>query len=438
MSELPVPPPAPAAVPTAWVRNTVLFLTGQTVSLLGSSLVQYAVLWHLTLQSRSGLVLTAAMVAGFLPQAVMSVFGGVWADRHNRKWLLIGADATIAAATLVLALVLITGFEGLWPVYLILAIRSLGAGVQMPAVGALLPQIVPTDQLVRVNGINTALQSSLTLLAPALAAAIYAALELQAVLLVDVSTAVIGIALVAVIPVATLPSADTRAGYFADVIEGLRYARADAVIRRVLVVYTIVFVLAAPASFLTPLLIVRTFGDEIWMLTANELAFGIGMLSGGAVIAFTGKGHDRLRMLLGGSLGFAVASIAMGLAGDIAGSRGNLWIYLVFIGGCGVAVAYFATAATTALQEQSDPALLGRVFGLVGIVAAVAMPVGMAVFGPLADVLSVEWILIITGALTVLATVAAGYRAPKAPAPPAGPADPGAAPAAADAAKAAE
>ena len=165
-----------------WVRDTTFFLSGQTVSLLGSSLVQYAILWYLTLETQSGVVLTLATAFGFLPQAVMSVFGGVWADRHNRKLLLIAADAVIAATTLVLAVMLWNGFDGLWLIYATLAIRSLGAGVQTPAVGALLPQIVPTDKLMRVNGINMSIQSAMTLLAPALAAALFALMGLQAVL----------------------------------------------------------------------------------------------------------------------------------------------------------------------------------------------------------------------------------------------------------------
>ena len=169
------------------MRDTTFFLSGQTVSLLGSSLVQYSILWYLTLETKSGVVLTLATAFGFLPQAVMSVFGGVWADRHNRKFLLITADGLIAITTLVLAIMLWNGVEALWLIYATLAIRSLGAGVQTPAVGALLPQIVPTDKLMRVNGINMCIQSAMTLLAPSLAVALFALFWLQALRLSSAS-----------------------------------------------------------------------------------------------------------------------------------------------------------------------------------------------------------------------------------------------------------
>ena len=117
-----------------WLRDLVVFLSGQTVTLFGSMLVQYAIMWHLTLVTKSGVVMALAALFGFLPQAVVSIFGGVWADRLNRKWLIIGADAVIAATTLLLAVFLITSGQNgteagtLWLIYLTLAIRSAGRG----------------------------------------------------------------------------------------------------------------------------------------------------------------------------------------------------------------------------------------------------------------------------------------------------------------------
>jgi DHA3 family macrolide efflux protein-like MFS transporter len=397
-----------------WVRHVVLFLGGQTVSLFGSSLVQYAILWYLTLETQSGTVLALATAFGFLPQAFASVFGGVWADRYNRKFLLIGADATIAATTLVLAVMLWQGLSGLWPVYLTLAIRSLGAGIQMPAVGALLPQIVPADRLMRVNGINMSIQSAMTILAPAVAAALFAWLGLQAVLMVDVGTAAIGIGLVALIPVATIVRSDRAAGYLDDMRAGFAYVRHHAVILRVLLYFALVFFLMAPPGYLSPLMVVRTFGEEVWKLTVNELAFGVGMMLGGALISAWGGWRDRMRMLLASSYAFGLLSIALGLSGSVLGWSGVFALYLAFMLLLGGAVALFSTTAMTLFQEQVEPAMQGRVFGVQGIILALAMPIGMLVFGPLADVVSVEWITIGAGFLTIIVTVILGFRAPRA------------------------
>ena len=160
--------------PAHWLRKVILFLSGQTISLLGSMLVQYAVFWYLTITYQSGVIMMLAALFGFLPQAVVSIFGGVWADRHNRKYLIIVADAAIAASTLALAFIMLAGYDAVWLIFLTMAIRSAGAGIQMPAVSALIPQITPMRNLMRVNGINGSIQSAMALLAPAAAGAIYA------------------------------------------------------------------------------------------------------------------------------------------------------------------------------------------------------------------------------------------------------------------------
>src|SRR4051794_22508022 len=184
-----------------WKRDTTLFLSGQTVSMFGSMLVQYAIMWYLTLETKSGVVLMASAIFGMLPQAIVSVFGGVWADRLNRKRLIIIADASIAATTLALALFMMSGYSELWLIFLTLAIRSIGAGIQQPAVAALIPQLVPTPHLLRVNGIYQSIQSAMMLVAPAAAGAIYAVAATSSgpdyaivpIFFIDVVTAVIGI-----------------------------------------------------------------------------------------------------------------------------------------------------------------------------------------------------------------------------------------------------
>ena len=130
-----------------WKKRVTVFLIGQTITTFGSFLVQYAIMWHLTLTTKSGVVLALAAVFGFLPQAIVSIFAGVWADRVNRKVMIIVADSAIALATFGLALLMLSGVDDLWLIFLVMAVRSVGAGVQSPAISALLPQIVPTDKL---------------------------------------------------------------------------------------------------------------------------------------------------------------------------------------------------------------------------------------------------------------------------------------------------
>ena len=397
-----VPTSAESESMPGWKKKVAVFLVGQTITTFGSLLVQYALLWHLTLTTKSGVVLALAAVFGFLPQAIVSIFAGVWADRVNRKVMIIVSDSTIALATLVLAFFMLSGVDDLWLVFLVMAVRSVGAGIQMPAISALIPQIVPTDKLMRVNGINSSVQSSLLIIGPVAAAGIYSTVSLAAILFVDVVTAVIGLSLLATIAVPTLSRAasNDKPSYFTDLKEGLNYIFSHDLVRWVMVIYSIVFLLVVAPSNLSPLMLVRTFGSDVWLLTILELSFGIGMVAGGALMAIFASKVDRLGTMVGTSILFGVLAVVMGFTTNLI-----LFYSLFFL--IGLAVPAFSTSSMTLLQETVEPERQGRVFGFVGIVMAVAMPVGMAVLGPLADIVSVEILLIATGAITVLIAVVA-------------------------------
>lgn len=413
-AEAPAEAAAEAADPPHWLRKTILFLSGQTVSLFGSMLVQYAVFWYLTITYQSGVIMMLAALFGFLPQAVISIFGGVWADRHNRKFLIIGADAAIAATTLALALIMMNGIDAPWIIFLALAIRSAGAGIQMPAVAALLPQIVPTRNLIRINGINGSIQSAMALLAPAAAGAIYAwssaaadgsSAALVPIFFIDVVTAVIGIGFLLLIPVAAVRRAsDVDTGYFADLVDGVRYVAHHAFVRWLMIVFAIIFVLTVAPSNLTPLMAVRSFdaGEQqnVINLAVLEIAFSIGMMLGGILVASLFAKRSRIGMIIVSSLVFGGLSIGMGLSP-------NIWIFFGFMFLIGLAVPFFSTPSFTLLQETVEPERQGRVFGFVGIVMALAMPLGMVIFGPLADTVPIEWLLIGAGVLTFVVVGAA-------------------------------
>jgi MFS transporter, DHA3 family, macrolide efflux protein len=399
--------PAEENAPPNWKRHVGAFLGGQTISLFGSMLVQYAVFWYLAIEFQSGVMMTLAALFGFLPQAVVSLFGGVWADRHNRKLLIIGADAAIALATLGLAALMLAGFTEPWLIFVVLAVRSAGAGIQMPAVSALIPQITPGSQLIRVNGLLGSIQSAMALLAPAAAGAIYAAsaagadaspLAIVPILFIDVVTAGLGIVLLATIPVtAVRTAAEAATGYFTDLVDGVRYVAEHAFVRWLLVLFAIIFVLTVAPANLMPLLLVRSFpaGEQgnVVNLAILEMSFSVGMVLGGVLVATLASSWDRIRLITLSSLTFGLLAIALGLAPSLV-----IFFAVMFL--IGLAVPFFSTPSMTLLQETVEPERQGRVFGFVGIVMAVAMPAGMLVFGPLADVVSVEAILVGTGIAT--------------------------------------
>lgn len=179
-----------------WRKRTILFFASQCITLFGSQIVQMAIVWYVTLQTDSGAWVAAFSVCSYLPQFFISFLGGVWADRYNRKHLIIGADALIAAVTLIMMLIMphLTADPMLLAALLLMSIiRSAGAGIQNPAVNAVVPQLVPEEHLMRYNGINATMQSVVQFAAPA--AVVLTTSSLRATLMIDILTAMIGIGL---------------------------------------------------------------------------------------------------------------------------------------------------------------------------------------------------------------------------------------------------
>ncbi len=188
---------------TGWKGRAVLFLVSQSITLFGSTLVQMAIVWYATVATDSGAWVAAFSVCSNLPQFAVSFIGGVWADRFPRRLLIAGADLGIAGVTLIMIFLMPVFSEGpeLLPVLLMLSlIRSVGAGIQTPAVSATLPLLAPEDRRMRFNGINAAMQSAVQFAAPAAAGAVLAAGTLQSTLWLDVGTAALGVALLLRVP----------------------------------------------------------------------------------------------------------------------------------------------------------------------------------------------------------------------------------------------
>ncbi len=370
-----------------------MFLTGQAVSLFGSALVEFAIIWHITLATKSGTVMTIGILCSFLPRLFISLFAGVWADRYNRKLLIILADAGIALVTLLLAIAFLSGFEEIWLIFIVLGIRSIGTGIQTPAVNAVIPQIVPAENLMKVNGINGSLQSFIMLLAPAGSGALLSLLPLGGIFFIDVFTALMSILILLRIPIKHhLDEKDlSKTKYYTEIKAGLSYVKKNIFVREMLILYAFYFFLITPGAFLSPLFIARVFGDEVWRLTVNEIAFSLGTMLGGAFIAKWGGLKNRIDTIAISCFIIGFTHLALGISG--------FYVFLLMIFLMGVFASFFSATEMTLFQENVEPNMQGRVFSLVQIVATAVMPVGMLLFGPLGDALKVEILFIACGIL---------------------------------------
>ncbi|MDR1851082.1 MAG: MFS transporter [Propionibacteriaceae bacterium] len=387
-----------------WRRNAVLYMAGQVLSQFGSAVVAYAIIWNIALNQDTTAYALCVMAAN-LPIALLSIPAGVWADRYNRKWLIVAPDAGIAVATVVLALAWLAGTTDLWLILIVLVLRGTGAGIQSPAAMAAIPMLVPEKHLLRFNSVNGALQYAVYIVAPALAAALIAFMPLGQILFIDVTTALIGIAFVLPLPLKAVEQSE-HVGYFLGTLAALKYLRRSRVLwRAMLLVAPVMLIVVAPVGY-SPIFIKDCFGTDTWMLAAVEMVFSIGAIAGGAVLAVWGGLKNRMAMMLIVSFAFAVFTLLLGWSP-------NIWWFIAFTTVYGIAVPGIETVGNTVLQENTDETMLGRMMSLMNVMMAVAYPVGMGLLAPLVEGIGIRGAFYVCGVLGLVVALANSCRAPK-------------------------
>ncbi len=375
--------------------SILLFLVSQNLSIFGSSVVGYAIIWYVTLETSSGTWMMGVTLATMVPFLLISLYSGVWADRYSRKNLIMLSDGFIAVATFALFILFRIGYKQLELLLAVSVIRSLGSGVQSPAVNAIFPQLVPKEHLTRIQGINQSVRSVLMLLSPAVGGVVLSFMNISWAFLLDVITAILAIVVFAFIKVEQIKRTGEAFSVRKDMKEGLSYTFGNPVLKSLILYYAFAFFLVTPAAILTPLLVERSFGPEIWRLTANEIAWTAGSLVGGIFIALKGQFKDKVRTIALALVGFGVGFALLGVAKPFP-------LYLVVMVAVGIFMPVLATAETVLIQEIVEPSKMGRVFSIVELISGFSLPLGILIYGPLADVVSIESLLIVSGILLVL------------------------------------
>lgn len=390
------PPSDPESTPklkAPWQRLAALLITSQGISLIGSAIVQYAMVWYITLTTKSGTMIAIATICAFLPAFLLSPIAGVWADRYNRRVLIVLSDTIVAITTLGIMIAFIVGYRSLPLMFAVLTIRGAAGAVQSPAASAIIPSFIPTNHLRRVNGIMGMVQSLSAIAAPALGGIVMAIWPLHAVFAIDIITAIIGITIFwffVKVP-AYGERTDNLGSWRHEFTAGLRYVRHHNFYP---VLFTLIaaslFVIAAPL-FLANLHVARIFGAEPWRLSIVETGYGIGAVIGGAAVSiWVGLRRETTTSALAITLMGAVV-IALAFAP-------NFWSFVLIMGALGVVFHYINSPLLSLMQRTCDPRHLGKVMSLLMMLNTAIVPLGMVLFGPLADYIPV-WQIMTAGGL---------------------------------------
>lgn len=382
-----------------WKKTFFLVWTGQAFSLLGSQLVQFALIWYLTKQTGSATVLATATLVGMLPQIFLGPLAGSYVDRHNRKCIMILADVGIALATLLLVFLFAFALIQIWHIYTIMFLRSLGQAFHSPSFQASTSLMVPKEHLARIQGLHQLFNGGLNIISAPLGALLLELLPMQWVLSVDILTAVIAVGTVLPIhipqPARDLNGSDGKPiSFWADFREGFRYVLTWPGMLIIIVMATLINFLLTPAGALTPLLITKHFGEGVVQLGWFEGVSGVGVIVGSLLLTVWGGFKKRVYTAFLGLILMGLPFVFIGLL-----SPQGFTLSLVFMLIASFIMPFVNGSLGALLQTVVEPSRQGRVFTLTSSLATAMTPVGLLVAGPVADALGIQAWFVVGGLL---------------------------------------
>lgn len=384
------------------MKKFFVLLCSQAASIIGSMVVEFALAWYLKEITGSATVLTTAILVAFLPRIFLAPFIGPFIDRWNRKKIMIMADLSVMLLTALLVVLFYTDTVHIWHIFVVLFGRSIGQVFQQPAFRASIPMIVPEKHLVRANGLTGTLRGVSILVGPPAGAFLMKALPMQWVLSVDIITAIIAIGclLLLGIPQPLRTTLSEKMNVIEDMVKGFRYLVSWKALLLLFVLCGILNFFSNPLQVLLPLFVEKYFNNDILKLGWLQMGFGIGGIAGGLILGAWGGFKKRI---LTSFVGLMFAYVPFFIFGFTTERFFPLGLSMVLL--CGFGNSFFNGPIGAIIQSNVPPDMQGRVFSVLGSISTVAIPIGLAIAGPIGDAIELRWMYIFSAAIMLSLTL---------------------------------
>ena len=369
---------------TNWKPRFFTLWTGQAISLIGSKVVQFALVWWLTKLTGSATVLATASIVALVPEILLLPIAGAYVDRWNRRIVMIVADALIALSSLGLAYLFWIDATQVWHVYAVMLVRAVGGSFHWPAMQTSTTLMVPRKHLTRVAGLNQTTNGALNIIGPPLGALLMEVLPLHGVMLVDVGTAMLAIVPLLFVSVPQPERRDAqvadRPSIWVDMRAGLRYILQWPGLKLLIASAMIVKIALTPAFSLLPLLVSEHFHGGATQLSLLEAVTGVGIVAGGLILSVWGGFRRRIYTTMMGLVGLGVGFVVMGVTPE-----GSFWMALASTFVVGLTIPLVDGPIMAILQATVAPEIQGRVFTMMGSLLSITSPFSLALAGPVSD-----------------------------------------------------
>lgn len=375
------------------VRFWTVFI-GQSLSLLGSMLTQFVLMWWITDTTGSISYLAAAGMAALLPQALLSPLGGVLADRFNRRIIMIVSDGISALCMIILIGLFLSNNIALWHVFVMMAIRGAMQAFQNPASTASTAMLVPKSFITRAAGFNQMMQGVTLVASAPLGAFAVSVMPLGWALSIDVVTAILAIVplFIFAIPQIRQPKSSNSFGKIkTEFVEGLSFVWNNQGLKRLYLLLGCIVLIVMPSYTFIPLLVKEYFKGGAAEVGLMEGLAGVGMLLGGVVVAVISPKRKIMWILIGSTLTCLSLSFVALTPTNLFWMAAMWWLIngLTFI---------FLNAPLTALLQTIVPnEFQGRVLSLLSTIMALSGPIGLALATPLGEIIGIRWLFVVIG-----------------------------------------
>jgi len=390
-----------------WMKKFLPIWSAQLFSLLGSGLVQFALVWYLTQKTGSAEILAMATFVALLPDVLLAPFAGALVDRWNRRIVMILADGSTAFFTLVLAVLFLTGKVQIWHIFVVLFLREAGGTFQWPAMQSSTSLMVPDEHLSRVAGINQAIRGGLNIVAAPLGALLMTLLPFYQVISIDIVTAIIAITPLFFIsipqPKRKVDEAPLSAkAVLGDMGEAFKFMKVNPGILWITIVAAFLNFVLAPTDTFLPLLVIQHFHLGALQLSMLQSGMGIGVVIGGLLLGVWGGFKNRVLTSMLGIMGIGAGIVLVGIAP-------SQLFYMALAGMvlCGIMNAFGNGPIMAIMQSKVPPEMQGRVMGLVSSICMAMMPLAMLISAPVVKVTGLQAWYWASGIITIALGAAA-------------------------------
>ena len=355
-------------LPRNWISVIAIIWCGQALSVFATVAASFAAMWYITETTSSAIWLSLASMAALLPVALLSPFGGVAADRYNRKHVIILADGS--------------------------------AGMS-----ALMPHLVPERHLIRINSMDQTITSLSSIIGPALGILLYTFIGLQGVMLLDAACAALACCCLGAVRITlNSPHASEQKSVLQEMKEGCHFVLRDKGLRNLMLLVMFTMLLFMPVASLDPLMTYEHFKGDGFQASLVEAVFGVGLLVGSAAILVWGGGSRRVPLII-------VSGIVLGLSLAACGflQSDQFPLFAVLVGISAAAIGCYNAPIMPILQKRTPDEKFGRVMGIFLAGSSLAAPIGLSFSGFIAEAIGITTWFIVCGTLVALCCALAWF-----------------------------